>query len=48
MKLFENWRDMISCSWNELQGVQHSFGQLVDDQSEIEESHRVMNYNYLT
>ena len=28
--------------------MQHSFGQLVDDQSDIEEGHRVMNYNALT
>ena len=45
--MFENWCD-DHVSWNKLvQGVQHSFKQLVDDQSEIEEGHRVMNCNYL-
>ena len=27
--------------------MQQRFGQVVDDQYEIEEGHRVMNYNYL-
>ena len=39
------WCDHVS--WNEFKGVKHRFGQLLDDQSEIEEGHRVMNYDYL-
>ena len=37
----------LGTSYKACSTSQHTYGQLLDDQSEIEEGHRVMNYNYI-